>query len=704
MLKQIECVISWKYFHVIVYSVLSLAIIGRFLSFGYILTLDMGFTPKIDFVEVFFGLRECLGGQVPYLCLLHIASEILPTELIQKVIFFMIFFISGLSAHNLCPAESRSGRYFAGLIYMVNPFIYVRFLAGHYYILLAHAIVPFAVFSFLRFLEIPDRRSTLRMIVCTTLVAVVGIHTLFLLLFLYLVIFSFRVVEKRRDEDLYPLMKYTIFASGLFLLLNFYWIFPILTADGSVINQIGSADIMAFAPRPASNFNIAFTMASMYGFWRGGYTYTKDLLPFWYLFFFFILFLVVHGSLITLSDKKLGATTRAFVIVAVVALFLGIGASSDGTAPIFNYMFENVPIFKGFRDSHKFVALLVLAYAYLGGLGVDDFAKQMKMKEGGMNKRQAISMIIIVSALISPLIYTHTIFGFHDQLKPVDYPESWYEVNDLMNSDEDEFNILFLPWHAYMDFQWIENRDKRLGTPANSFFDKPVILGDNMEIGGIYSQSADPISKYIEFLLQNRDNIKNFGELVAPINVRYIVLVEEVDYRNYDFLYSQEDLELIFEGEDLIVFRNKHETAKIYEVNTTRYIKDYEELLEVSREEDITSALYLYSDREELGYPPVRRTLNYTMKSPVYYEVDDPRLKYVIFTTSQHIDFDHWDMNGAPMIKNMGLTPAFMTEDGAENIIKFTRFYNTYLPGYIISLVTFITLVFSYYQARGRED
>ncbi|MDY6932325.1 MAG: hypothetical protein SVJ22_10470, partial [Halobacteriota archaeon] len=485
------------------------------------------------------------------------------------------------------------------------------------------------------------------------------------------------------------MVRSTVWASGLFLLLNFYWIFPIITAESTVINQISSADIMAFAPRPASNFNIAFTIASMYGFWRGGYVYTKDLFSYWYLFFFFILFLVVHGSLTTLRDKDKGATTRAFVTVAIVALILGIGASSDSTAPIFNYLFENLPIFKGFRDSHKFVALLVFAYAYLGGLGVDDFAKQLTPRKEKMSMKRAIPTIVIVVALITPLIYTHTIFGFYDQLKPVDYPESWYEVNDLMNNDGDEFNILFLPWHAYMDFQWLENRDKRLGNPANSFFDKTVISGDNMEVGSVYSQSADPISKYIEFLLKNRNDITNFGEMVAPVNVKYIILAEEVDYKEYDFLYRQEDLELFFEGDGLIVFKNKHETAKVYEVNTTRYIKDYEGLLVASREEDITSSLYLIGDQDELGGHFVKRTLNYTMKSPVYYELEDPKLKYVIFTTSQHIDSDNWDMDGRPMVKNMGLTPAFVNVEGKENNIIFTRFYDTYLPGYIISFGAF---------------
>ncbi|MDY6930878.1 MAG: hypothetical protein SVJ22_03035, partial [Halobacteriota archaeon] len=137
---------------------------------------------------------------------------------------------------------------------------------------------------------------------------------------------------------------------------------------------------------------------------------------------------------------------------------------------------------------------------------------------------------------------------------------------------------------------------------------------------------------------------------------------------------------------------------------TTRYIKDYEALLEASREENITSALYLIGDQDGLDGHIVKRTLNYTMKSPVYYELEDPKLKYVIFTTSQHIDSDNWDMDGALMIKNMGLTPAFVIEKGMENNIVFARFYDTYLPSYIISFGTFVALITLYYQGRDKEE
>jgi len=44
---------------------------------------------------------------------------------------------------------------------------------------------------------------------------------------------------------------------------------------------------------------------------------------------------------------------------------------------------------------------------------------------------------------------------------------------------------------------------KRIANPASSFFDKPIIQGDNMEVGNIYSSSGSPLSKYLEPRLKN---------------------------------------------------------------------------------------------------------------------------------------------------------------------------------------------------------
>jgi hypothetical protein len=698
MMEAIKRFISWKYGYLLFYAVLSILILSKLLFPGYVLTLDMIFTPNTYFEKVVYGWNDDQNGRantltetprLPYFFVVYLLNFVLPLWMIQKLILFLILFLSGISAYQLCPTERPYGKYFAGLLYLINPFTYVRFLAGHYLLLLAYAITPFAVKALMDAFDTGNKQNVIKAALWVTLVGVLNLHNLVLVLFLFGVFFVVNVVQNRKDRKKFlDLIRTTGLVTGIFFLLNIYWLLPILT-ESTGLSQIVSTDIMVFAPQHTSNFNIAFTIFSMYGFWRGGYIYVKDILPFWYLIFIFMFFLAIHGAVTTFSDKRLGTHTKAFIIVIIVAAVIAIGAASPLTAPVFNWLFDHLFFFRGFRDSQKFVALLVLAYAYLGGLGLDDFTTYLKER----NVKSMIAVIIVIIALVSPPLYSYTMFGFHDQLNPMDYPQGWYEANDFLNHDPEDCNVLFFPWHLYMTFSWSE---RRIANPAGSFFDTPVIQGDNIEAGPIYSQSTSQVSKYIEFLLRRNNEYSNFGELVAPLNVKYIILAKEADHKQYDFLHEQEDLEVVLENENLVVFENGHETTKIYEVNHAYAIRDWNDLLEQSRTQDITNAAYLIADNtleEQVLDNSEKGVLNYSRERQVEYVLEDtPTKKYVIFTASYSQD---WKYGSQRPLNNLGLTNAFETDNFNAGRIWYNRFW-VFLLGYVISILFFLALLIWY--------
>ena len=682
----------------ILYFILSIAILGELLLPGYVLTLDMVFTHNTQFEDVFYGWSEDQNGQVidilnktprlPYYFAVYLLSFFFPVWVIQKFILFLIIFLSGVSAYQLCPAKRVHGKYFAGLLYMLNPFIYVRFLAGQPQLLLAYAITPFAVKAVIDVLDAATKKNIIKAALFISLVGVFKLHILLLVLLLFIIFFAVRAIQNWKDKaSVLNLFRSTTLVALVFVGLNLYWLIPAFT-ENATLAHIGAPDITVFAPRPVSNLNIAFAIMSMYGFWRGGYTYVADILPFWYLIFTFLFFLVVHGAVTTSRDVELGPTAKAFVVAILVAVVCGTGAASTITAPVFSWLFEHLFVFRGFRDSQKFVALLVLSYAYLGGLGVDDFAQSLRDRR----MKRAFAVLLVIFALISPPLYSYTMIGFHDQLIPMDYPSGWYEANEYLNTSEDDFNVLVLPWHMYISYAWSE---RRIVNPANRFFDKPVIQGDNIEVEGIYSQSTHPLSKYIEFLLEQK-GYRNFGELIAPLNVKYILLMKEVDYKIYDFLYDQEDLEIVLENDNLILFRNKHEMAKIYAVDYAYSIKDWNELIQLSREQDIMNALYLINNTKESSREVEhnqKRILNYSKKSPIEYVLEDtPTTRYVIFAASYS---QGWEYGDKRPLKNMGLTTVFETDNSNSGRIYHSRFW-IFLVSYVSSILVLLALLVVY--------
>ncbi len=685
-----------KWLPYLVYALLSLAILGPLLLPGYILTLDMVFTPEMDFTTQLYGLLESISARAPLFLLMSLVNDIIPAWLLQTVILFLIFFLAGLGAHKLLPI-SGAGNYFAGLLYMVNPFTYVRFMAGLWPLLAAYALIPFAVKAFLELLEKGGLRNAIKLTLLSTLVGVMLVHCLFLLLLIFLVIFVVKLISERKNSGrLLQVGKYVGISAVMFLVLNIYWLIPVLTAGTTRLEQIGQADFLLFAPKASGGAGVAFALASMHGFWNSGWVYASNFISFWPVLFVFILFLVVYGLLLMFEDKKKRWQGTSLAVVGIVGFFFAVGASLDLTKPAFEWLFNNLVFVRGFRDVQKFVVMLCLSYAYLGGLGVGALIADFRR-----GKRRVLHVganVFIVLVLVTPLFYSFPIFGSWGQLKATDYPAEWYEVNDYLNQDDDDFNVLFLPWHLYMDYSWLPNTTKRLASPAQEFFDKPIIRGDNPEIPGKYTDSTNQVSKYVEFLLGNAGQVSNLGELLAPLNVKYVLLVHEVDYASYDFLYKQEDLTVELEKPGITLLKNEHSTARAYGISSVVHINSLEEYLELSAEQDVMEHLYVIGgDHGGGGGGSVQmEELAVIEKNPTKYQIAGSGAIYTIFIVPQNVSTQYWEYNDdKSTLQNLGVMPAFTSSPDGGGIV-YTRFYHAYLPGYIISSVALV-LMLGYY-------
>lgn len=681
--------IESKYFYLFFYAFLSLIIMGPLLLPAPVLTLDMRFGPNVQIVPPFYGLFVNAESmmRLAFTSLMAALNSVMPFWLWQKVLFFLVFFLSGVSAHRLVGGKSP-GAYFAGLLYTLNPFTYVRFLAGQFVVLAVYALFPFAVKGFLNLMGSPNLKKAVKVALLTTLVGLMYEHGFFLLFVVYLVILAVRCITLKRPSAVIKTVKHTIYAALVFIPLNIYWLLPFLAVAGNATEQIGYLDLTGFAAAPTSTIGVMFDVASMYGFWRGGYTYTKDILPGWWLLFAFILFLAIYGYLSFSRDEKTGWIARSFAAIGVTGFVLAVGAGSQYTRPLFEWLWKNVPYFNIFRDSQKFVGLLCLSYAFLGALAVDRLSAEFR-RAPLKNTRIFIAATLVIS-MLTPPIYSFTMFGFNGQLATADYPVEWYRVNDYLNRDTSDFNVLFLPFHEFMDFSWLPNRDKRLGNPAGAFFTKPVIQGDNIEMPGIYTQSTNPVSGYVSFLLGKSEKIDNFGELLAPLNVKYVILVAEADYQKYDFLYRQAELKNELSLPGITLFENVHPTARIYGVNSGVYIKNLDEYLELSKTQEVMEHLYVFGDGAGdtgSGMIPVE----FTRASELRYTVKGNAARYTIFTVPQRYSTNGWTYNGEKEIKNLGFMPAFLSGERGGDIV-YERFYTIFLPGYLISLATLIAI------------
>jgi len=511
-------------------------------------------------------------------------------------------------------------------------------------------------------------------------------------LLILLVVYAHRVifVEGAFRQSL----NMVLLSAGFYLGANAFWIVRFVIAGVGVTKNIAIGELRYFAASPP------IEVLSLRGFWLDApFVDISELVPMWWLLFVPLLFLAVYGAFRMAEKENLRWLVGAIITVAFLGVALAVGPGWPTTEPLFRFLWEEVPLYSAFRDSHKFVALSALAYAYLGAFSVQEFRVAKSWRGYLPNK---LVRAASVTPVVAVLIYGLPMFGAWGQLSPSEFPSDWKQVRTILDKDGDDFNVLVLPWHMYMDFPWLDNRWKRLANPAPNFFSQPTIYGDNIEAGLTESNSSNPVSRYVESLLTNRDSLQNFGRLIAPLNAKYVIIFKVGDYRSYDFLQNQSDIELMLEDENIALYRNLSPTARSYAVNKVAYVDGLEGYLSTSSDQDPIEYLYvLGSESVEPGLEGLLENSTLAIPTvvkvnPASYRVEQAFGEYFVFTLAQRTVREGWEYRGRSGVLNLGMMPAFESESG-NGKIAFSRFYWLHAPLYALALASLIASAVSYW-------
>ena len=668
----------------LVFALVALAILGPLLKPGYILTLDSPIAFNQEPLSYLLGLTSiptsvfgATDNSAPYTLVLAFFDFWVPGWLVQKMLLLLIFFLAGVGVTRL-PLIEGIGRYYAGAFYAINPFIYIRFFAGQWGLLLGYALTPFALKAFLDFIKAPTLRNAVRVALLSTLIALAQLHSFALLLFLFGVLGIVKLIKERVTISYRRLLVGVGVTVGLFIVINLFWISSFaadILGDQTVAGQLGESDKELYKPIGISPFGVVFDVASLHGFWRVNYQYAGDFFSLWWAPFIATIFLTILGVVARLGRGKDHWLPLGMIILGVIAFILALGAATVPTGFIFDRLWSAVPGFPAFRDSHKFAGILVLSYAYLGALGIQEMWRLYV--EPRLRLRWDWRRPLIGGMIILPLMFSFPLIGTAGQTGTIEFPEEWHEIRDIIETDEGDYQVLFLPWHMYIRFSWLPNDDKILASPALDFFGTKVITADNIEYG-TYSQSVNPVSHYVEFLLSRAHDLDNLGELLAPLNVRYIILVDEADFSNYEFLRQQEDLKMVMHRPGITLFRNAYPHGPAYGVDKVRSLANLDELVELSRTSDILGSAYVLEsngnalesasiNEDTPDFPVVNRV------HPARFKIGETDKPYTVFVTKHGATSRHWRLGGrSPEFVNLGMMPTYSSASSAT-VVSFSR-------------------------------
>lgn len=529
------------------YSLLALIVMGPMLLRGYVLTMDMVFTPKLP-------APAELSNSSLFHWLLHVLNFVLSGEVIEKLVIFLILLLCGVGMYRLVDTKSEIARYFAGIFYTVNPFTYERWMAGQYLVLAGYALLPFLVRALVALCTHPSRRNRLRVMLWYSAIALVSLHGLVLAAMLGVIMFVIYLLAQSPRGRYYHNMW---LSAGHVLLgvlvLNSYWLIGIMTGRSPIsqtIDAIGRTDLSAFTTASNAHAGLFFNVAGLYGFWLERfqrYALPNHNLVIWFGCSLLLGLLIILG--LREQRRRHSLLGVSLGLAGVVGLVLALGTQAPLTGSFTHWAITHLPLMRGFREPEKFSALLALAYAYFAAYGLDRVLTKVKPAAEGRLE------VIRDGALLLPLLYTSTMpFGFVNQLKPVQYPASWYNFNHQLQQHPPSGKLLFLPWHEYMSYDFTP---RIIANPAPNFFAAPVIAGTNSEFGGITDPTPTATSRFIEQQMLAQTDRTDLGKTLAKLNVQYVLLAQGYDYTQYDFLNQQKDLKLVSRQSGLDIYQNQ---------------------------------------------------------------------------------------------------------------------------------------------------
>jgi len=541
---------------------LALAVVALFPTFGggFVLQLDMVFAPDAEYVRFLLDEKGPLYyGRLPFVALLDALTAVVPDWLLQRVVLIGIVAGSGWAAYAVTDDLGLGARLFAGTLYAVNPFTYVRLLAGQWYLICGYATLPLAVAAFDAYLA-GERERPYAAVGWATLVAVFDPHAAVLLAIAGAAVAASAVWRRGR-----VVVDRTARFGALALVANAFWLLPAgaaLLAGDSHLSTVSRADLVAFASDGVVAGNVPLSVLLGYGFWRSGYTYPVDVLPLALVLALFsiLLFVAVLGWVA--GDDALG---DGLALAAVVGVVLGVGVGSPISDPIVRALLHT-PLGAGMRETGKFVGLVLLSYAILGGRGVDGLLAgathaladlpSLGGRLPGLDRDTAslaVGAVLALAILAVPLAYTAPmVAGFGGQLTTTDYPDEWAAVDERLDDRTDGSRTLVLPWHQYQRFDWTRGT---VANPAPLYFGHGTVSSRDPGLG-LGSQATDPTHRRVRQIL-DADAHDRFGHAVAPLGVEYVLLLRTADYQRYDYLDEQSDLSVVTANDELVLYRNE---------------------------------------------------------------------------------------------------------------------------------------------------
>lgn len=183
---------------------------------------------------------------------------------------------------------------------MLNPWVYERFLAGHWFVLLGYALFPLMVKLFWQMMRDKKRSDVVKFAVAFALYPMASLHWAYIAGFVFGVMFLGYAIRHARERIIWIGLGVVI---GTWLVLNSFWLVSGFFGGGQTFSQISFNDFKAFATQGDPVIGVFGNVLSLYGFWQTSSMLPKDMNAYWWVCSVIVVALWLVGTWRSWKDR-----------------------------------------------------------------------------------------------------------------------------------------------------------------------------------------------------------------------------------------------------------------------------------------------------------------------------------------------------------------------------------------------------------------
>ena len=411
--------------------------LGPGLAPGYLLLRDMVAVPDPSLTGRLLGLGHEAPRAVPSDLVVALASQVLPGDLVQKLVLLAVLVAAGLGAARLVPGAGAAGGA-AALAAVWNPFVAERLAMGQWALLVGYAALPWVLQGVAR--AAGGGRGGAPLLV-GLVVGSLGGAAAWLVLVLALVGAAVGMAVAHRAAV--QVMRAMVPWSALVLLLSVPWAVPALLRPGATTSSV--TGFAVFAPHADTPGGVALSLLTGGGVWNSEVVPAGRDSVVGVVGAVVLLVWATAGYLLTRGTRgrALDPDAASYRPAVTGAGFVAIAVALISTAVSLVAPLALLPGGGLLRDGHRELGAWVVLVAVGAGWGV-----------AWLHNTGVPRLLPLLVALLPVAALPAVGWGLGGQLDPVDYPADILLAARVLDAGTEHGAVVVLPFQTYRTYPW----------------------------------------------------------------------------------------------------------------------------------------------------------------------------------------------------------------------------------------------------------